>query len=347
MAETEILFTTDDGTTFKAPTLKLPNEQVGFDGPLDLLLYLIQQSEVNIYDIPIAQITEQFLAYLASHQDMELGVLSSFYRMASQLILIKSKMLLPNDVEFDEEYEDPRKELVEQLIEYQKFKKYTQLLEGESNGEFVVLRKENDFFLPFSDEELFQDATIDTLLETFRGLMKGISGNKLFNIYESVSINEKLTLIRELLETHEEITLEQVIVHMDSKLDIICSFMAILEACRWNQIAIAQSETYGTITIRKKQEEAQLDDKTADAIDEQYDQMLETMPEKELDEEQNVVGPLHEETEARHGHDDDEAEGEPEDVEAEGERQVTYSDDGEEEVITLDDEEDGDGEDNG
>ena len=116
MAETEVRFTTQDGKTFQAPTIK-------FDGPLDLLLYLIQQSEVNIYDIPIAQITDQFLAYLSAHQDMDLGVLSSFYKMASQLLAIKSRMLLPEDVEFDEEYEDPRKELVDQLIEYQKFKK--------------------------------------------------------------------------------------------------------------------------------------------------------------------------------------------------------------------------------
>lgn len=336
MAETEVQFTTQDGKTFQAPTIK-------FDGPLDLLLYLIQQSEVNIYDIPIAQITDQFLAYLSVHQDMDLGVLSSFYKMASQLLAIKSRMLLPEDVEFDEEYEDPRKELVDQLIEYQKFKKYTQLLSGGNNGEFVVMRKENDFFLPFSDEELFDGVTPQTFLETFRRLMKNISADKLFNVYESVSISEKIALMDELLETHEEITLEQVIVHLDSKLDIICAFMAILECCRWHKITIHQDEPYGTITIRALEKAPEIDAKMADAIDDQYDQMVESGMTIE-EPEGTQIGPEHAATEQAHGHDDDL----PEDEEEPDmpQRQVAYDEDSEDEMIDLDgDEEDGDDED--
>ena len=96
-----------------------------FEGPLDLLLYQIQKSEINIYNIPIAEITQQFLDYIDQHKDSGLRNLADFYKMAADLLYIKSRMLLPHDVEFDEEYEDPRKELVERLLEYQKFKRYT------------------------------------------------------------------------------------------------------------------------------------------------------------------------------------------------------------------------------
>ena len=92
-----------------------------FEGPLDLLLALIQKAEVNIYDIPISEITDQFLDYLHHAKEIGLGDLSEFYKMAAELIWIKSQMMLPVEVEFGEEYVDPREELVERLLEYSKF----------------------------------------------------------------------------------------------------------------------------------------------------------------------------------------------------------------------------------
>ena len=100
-----------------------------FEGPLDLLLFLIKKNEVNIYDIPIAQITEQFLDYLAAVNELDLDEISEFHAMAATLLLIKSKMLLPVEFENDDDDEDPRQELVERLIEYQKYKKLSVLME--------------------------------------------------------------------------------------------------------------------------------------------------------------------------------------------------------------------------
>ena len=101
-----------------------------FEGPLDLLLFLIKKNEVNIYDIPIGEITEQFLEYLDYAVTTDLASLTDFYATAADLLYIKSRMLLPVEADFaDEDMEDPRKELVEKLIEYQKFKKLSELME--------------------------------------------------------------------------------------------------------------------------------------------------------------------------------------------------------------------------
>ncbi|MCH3906732.1 MAG: segregation/condensation protein A [Sphaerochaeta sp.] len=322
MADADIRFTTNDGKNFHSPSLK-------FDGPLELLLYMIQQSEMNIYDIPIAQITDQFIDYLSSHQDMDLGTMTSFYKMAAELLSIKSRMLLPVDVEFDEEYEDPRQELVEQLIEYQKFKKYTQLLEtGGVGGDIAIARKESAFMLPFSDQDLFQDVTLQKLLETFTSLMRTIAPNKVFNVYESVTVSEKIALMDELFETKDKLTLEDVIVHMDSKLDIVCSFMAILECCKLQKIVIHQEEPYGTIMIIQRPQD--FDASKADEIDDQYDEMVEHGFQEEdnfstVDETEQVKGPLH----------DDKG------IKREDGKELAYDDEVEEEIIPLDDDKDG------
>lgn len=231
-----------------------------FDGPLDLLLFLIQKSEVNIYDIPIASITDQFLAYLRQHSEHELGDLTQFYKMAADLLYIKSRMLLPVDLEFDEEYEDPRQELVQQLLEYQKFRKYTELLTlSTTSGELFVSRKSSQFRLPFGDEELFNDVKVQDLLATFTKLMTSITPNKVFNVYESVTVNEKIALMQELFETKDYVEIEEVIIHLDSLLHIICTFMAILDACKLHMVYLEQSEPFGPILLRKRDSEIPLD----------------------------------------------------------------------------------------
>ncbi len=242
--ETEIIHKEPDGKAFLLES---------FEGPLDVLLYLIQKSEVNIYDIPISEITEQYLAYLKGAKDLDLGNLTLFYKMAADLLYIKSRMLLPVDLEFDEEYEDPRQELVERLLEYQKFRKYTELLTNTGGGsEMFIMRKDSQFRLPFGDEEIFVGVTLQDLLATFTKMMTSITPNKVFNVYESVTVNEKIALMLELFETKDHITLEEVIVHPDQMLHIVCAFMAILDACKFHLIALEQSESYSQILIRKR-----------------------------------------------------------------------------------------------
>ena len=233
-----------DGKTFHTPI---------FEGPLDLLLFLIQKSELNIYDIPIGDITDQFLTYLASSSEVELGDLTQFYKMAADLIYIKSRMLLPVDLDFDEEYQDPRQELVERLLDYQKFRKYTELLTGtNTGGELYISRRSSAFRLPFGDEELFGEVALTDLLSTFTRLITRISPSKVFNVYEEVTVNEKITLMSEFFETLDYITLEQLIVDLESVAHIVCAFMAILDATKLGMIVLTQAESFGVILIRKR-----------------------------------------------------------------------------------------------
>ncbi len=245
-----------------------------FEGPLDLLLYLIQKSEINIYDIPIAEITDQFLAYLAQAKEMDLGDLTDFYKMAADLLYIKSRMLLPVDVVFDEEYADPRQELVERLLEYQKFKKYTDLLtSSESSGELCISRKTTQFMLPFDDQELWSNVSVLDLLHTFAKLIKSITPSKVFNVYEEVTVKEKVTLMSELFDTRSEIWMSELIVHPEEPLHVICSFLAVLESTKFKMICIEQPEPYGDIRIIKRQED--FDERLAEEYDQEYDDALE------------------------------------------------------------------------
>ena len=170
----------------------------GFDGPLDVLLFLIKKNELNIYNIDISLITEQFLEYIREHE-AEIEELSDFYQMAAELLYIKSRTLLPTEIDNDDdEFEDPRQELVDKLIEYQKYKKYTELLiNGRANNSFHIERNENFFLVPFEGKDLFRGVTAEKLLKTFTELMsrrepEAIS--KIFNTYEEVSLEEKKAL---------------------------------------------------------------------------------------------------------------------------------------------------------
>jgi segregation and condensation protein A len=229
------------------PTVKLQS----FEGPLDLLLFLIQQSEVNIYDIPIAEITEQYLAYLSLAVEADLDNLTDFYAMAATLIFIKSRMLLPVDIEMDEEFEDPRQELVDKLIEYHKYKKYAQVIEDHYNEEdYFFIRNKRQQALPFEEKELWDEIDVWDLLKTFSSLLSNISPEKIFNIYEEVSVKEKLTLMDELFEKSSDISFTDLITREGSALDVICAFLAILEAVKYKKITILQNTLFGDIRIR-------------------------------------------------------------------------------------------------
>ncbi len=269
MAENNLDYIVKEGShSFKIPT---------FEGPLELLLYLIQKSQINIYDIPISDITEQYLNYINDESiNIKLTQLSDFYKMAADLLYIKSRMLLPVDLEFDEEYEDPRQELVEQLLEYQKYKKYTELLTNTANNDdLFIQRKKTSFMIPFDDQQLFENIDLSALLNTFSSIISKISPAKVFNVYEEVSVNEKLAFLNELFEEKDEVTIEELIIYLDQPLHIICSFMAILDACKFRKITLKQYEPFKTIYIRKV-DEKEIDSDEADYIDEMYDKAIET-----------------------------------------------------------------------
>jgi segregation and condensation protein A len=235
---------TQEGRTFKV------NE---FEGPLDLLLFLVKKNEINIYDIPIAQITEQYIEYLRYMTSMDLEDLTGFHAMTADLLYIKSRMLLPVEIDLDD-IEDPRQELVEKLIEYQRFKKLTELMEEKSKeAEWVIERKKLQRPLPFKEEELWEELDIWELLKTFSNLMKNIQGNNtIIDLYEEVTINEKLALLAELLETKGEFSFLDLIVRQGSLMDIICAFLALLEAAKERMITIYQNRMFGDILIRSR-----------------------------------------------------------------------------------------------
>ncbi len=290
-----------------------------FSGPIELLLYLIQENKVDIYDIPIAEITEQFLAYINEHK-AEIDEIADFYHFGADLLYIKSKTLLPYEVEFDEEYEDPRQELVERLLEYQKYKKYTDLLTGKAAPDkFYIPRKENPFMLPYEDQDLFKDVTLEKLFITFRSLLEKTVPSKVFNIYEAVTVNEKIAYMNELLEERDMITIEDIIVHLDIAEHVICSFMAILEATKWKMIYLRQEEPYGEIFIYKRPED--WDPEMVDEYDRQSDK---------LEENEDMNAPSEDYSDGYY-EEDDEDDGERSEDEFIGEEEeIDLDDDGEE-----------------
>ena len=226
-----------------------------FEGPLDLLLFLVKKNEVNIYDIPIAEITEQYIAYLKYVTALDLEDITEFHALAATLLYIKSRMLLPVEIDLDE-IEDPRQELVETLIEYQKFRKFTALMEERSReAEWVIERKKFQRPLPFKEDELWEELDVWELVKTFSALMNGIQGEQnIIDLYEEVSINEKITLLSELIETKGECNFTDLISRRGSLMDIICAFLALLEVVKIGMAAVYQNRMFGDILIRKTKE---------------------------------------------------------------------------------------------
>ena len=234
---------TEDGSTFTI------ND---FEGPLDLLLFLIKKNEVNIYDIPIGHITEQYLEYLDYAVSTDLANLTEFYAMAANLLYIKSRLLLPVEITLDDdEIDDPRQELVDKLIEYQKFKKLSELMEDKENeAEWVFERKKIQRALPFGEEELWERVDTWDLLKTFSNLVSSYNSERILDLYEEVSVNEKITLMNELLEERGECMFTDLIVRKGNLMDVVCAFMALLEAVKFRMASVWQNRMFGDIKIK-------------------------------------------------------------------------------------------------
>jgi len=222
-----------------------------FEGPLDLLLFLIKKNEINIYDIPIAQITEQYIDYISMSEELDLEEVSEFQAMAATLLLIKSRMLLPIEMAGDDEDEDPRQELVERLIEYQKFKKLSALMEEkEKEAEWVIERKRLQHTLPFNDEDLWKQVDVWDLVKIFSELSPVITQERIIDLYEEVSVNEKITLLYEMLEEKGECRFTDLVVQRGSIPDFVCAFLAILEVVKQRIALVFQNRMFGDIVIR-------------------------------------------------------------------------------------------------
>jgi segregation and condensation protein A len=220
-----------------------------FEGPLDLLLYMIRKNEVNIYDIPIAQITEQYIDCLRNEETLDLEDLTAFHSMAATLLYIKSRTLLPVEVK-DDYFEDPRNELVERLIEYKKIKKLTELMfEKESENEWIVERKRLQHNLPFTDDDIWEKVDVWDLVKTFSSLTLNMNAERIIDLYEEITVNEKTALLIEFLENKGECRFTELIIRPGT-MDIVCAFLAVLEAAKMRLIVLYQNRLFGDILIR-------------------------------------------------------------------------------------------------
>lgn len=239
-----------------------------FEGPLDLLLFLIKKSEINIYDIPISDITEQYLEYLRYAESVDLENLTEFYVMAATLLYIKSQMLLPRSADdLSEDIEDPRKELVDKLIEYQKIKKLSSLMEQQAeldNPLLVFSRKKYQPALPFDNSETAEEMDVWELFQVFSKMISDLSAEKIIDLYEEISTSEKIALIYEKLEDREEFPFVELIVRPDSIMDVICAFLAVLEASKNKIIRVFQNRMFGDIFIRKREDKEKSEEDETD-----------------------------------------------------------------------------------
>ena len=234
-----------------------------YDGPLDLLLELIKKNEMDIYDIPISEITRQYLESLAQMKQLDLEIAGEFIVMAATLIYIKSKMLLPaDDTELDDEDGlDPRSELVRKLLEYQAFKaaaKELGYLEDERGNIFT--RQISDYYLSELDA---QDLEIDTfsanlydLLSAFQNVMAKMSTTAMHEVYEQlITIEEKMVEIKTVLFEKRRVNFTALFGERWTRNQLIATFLAVLEIVRSKFARVAQDEHYGEIIIERTDEE--------------------------------------------------------------------------------------------
>ena len=226
-----------------------------FEGPLDLLLHLIEKNKVNIYDIPIVEITAQYMEYIAEMKRRDLDVLSEFLVMAATLIDIKSKMLLPSEVTDGEEEEDPRAELVQQLLEYKMYKCMAYELKDRQIDACKTMFKEPTipaevlaYEEPVDINELVSDVTLAKLNDIFQSIMK-----KQVEIQkEEVSLEDKMAQLTEYAAEHKHFSFRGILEEQASKVDVIVTFLAILELMKMGKIIISQEKIFDDIKIDSK-----------------------------------------------------------------------------------------------
>src|SRR6267143_5037443 len=220
-----------------------------FEGPLDLLLYLIRQEQINIYDIPIARSTDEYLRYLNLMQEMDLTMAGDFLVMAAQLIELKSRMLLPRDPRAEAEEEiDPRAELVDLLLEHEKFKAAAQMLWSRATVEQAVFTRaeiETDKNNPEVVVGLFD------LLRVFQEILARHKEEVLMEIErEEVTMAEMIERLRNMVRSAGELNLMRFFERASSRRELITAFLSVLELVRMSEISLLQRETFGVIVAR-------------------------------------------------------------------------------------------------
>lgn len=234
-----------------------------FEGPLDLLLHLIDKNKVDIYDIPIVEITNQYMEYIQEMQKKDLNIMSEFLLMAATLLDIKCRMLLPVEVNEEGEEEDPRQELVEQLLQYKMYKYMSyELRDRQLDGERLLFKDETlpdevkEYQEPVDLDVLLDGLTLSRLNEVFQEIMKRQS-YKIDPVRstfgkiekEEITVEEKMEFLDQYITTHKKFSFSDLLQKQKTKIHIIVTFLAILELMKVGKISVVQENTFDDIII--------------------------------------------------------------------------------------------------
>ena len=224
----------------------------GFEGPLALLLHLIEKNRIDIYDIPVAAVAEQYIAYLRAWSEYNMEVATEFLTMASTLLLIKSRMLLPKPVKIEDasepEEEDPRAALVERLIEYRRYREAGELLQQLLRRRQLYYRRPPQVFTVA--RAMPQGLTIDDLLAAFAAIWETVADEFRTIAREEITVQDKMSDILSLLESFQgRMEFRQALKRSGSINEMVSTFLAILELIRLRRIRVQQMEQFGPIIM--------------------------------------------------------------------------------------------------
>ncbi|HEY3440305.1 MAG TPA: segregation/condensation protein A [Paludibaculum sp.] len=249
-----------------------------YDGPLDLLLDLIRKQQVNVYDIPIAKITQQYLEYVQKAVDLDIELSAEFVYMAATLIHIKSKMLLPRDPELEklDPEEDPRKELVERLLEYERFKSAAAMLQEKRMIEEAIWSNPQIQNFVSADESPGLAVSLFDLVKTFEQILERAKTRPLYEVSkEDVSVPDMILFLKNTLRdlpNGQAVALVPLFERQRSRRAMICLFLAVLEMVKQQAIRLTQSESFGEIQVKRDKgfDEMQVTEESILRIEEEY-----------------------------------------------------------------------------
>jgi len=220
-----------------------------FEGPLDLLLYLIKKDHLNIYDIPIVKVVEQYLQFLELMKLLDVNIVSEYLVMAANLINIKSKMLLPIEEEAEELKEDPREELVRRLLEYEKYKEAAEFLRRKETERKRYFKRSTP---ESKNTEVYIEASIFDLISAFGAVLKDVPKDVFFEVVkDEFTIEEKIHNLLHLLLIKDKISLDEIFSSAKNKLEIVVTFLAILELIKIKEILILQESLFAPTFITR------------------------------------------------------------------------------------------------
>jgi len=237
-----------------------------FEGPLDLLLHLIDKNKIDIYDIPIVEITNQYMDYIRAMEERDMNVMSEFLLMAATLLDIKCRMLLPAEVSEEGEEEDPRQELVEQLLQYKVYKYMSyELKERQGAGVQVLYKPASmpvevmNYVEPVDLDKLLGDLTLSKLNAVFRDVLKK-QEDKIDPVRsrfgkiekEEVTMNEKMTYVRQYIGEYKRFSFRDLLESQSSKVHVIVTFLVVLELMKSGNIQVHQESTFDDILIESQ-----------------------------------------------------------------------------------------------